>query len=132
MADPNTIMVPVGAGELIDKITILEIKAKHVRDEAAAANIAHELNELSALAAPLMAAHADMAGLKDQLQAVNAALWKIEDDIRDHERRHDFGDSFVALARSVYVRNDERARLKRAVNDLTGSAIVEEKLYAEY
>lgn len=126
------IMIPVGAGELIDKITILEIKQQNVRDAAAKANIEHELTALRRIAEPLVADLAELPDLQQSLRSVNQTLWDIEDDIRDCERRSVFDQTFVSLARSVYKQNDERARIKQAINRLANSQIVEEKLYAQY
>jgi hypothetical protein len=126
------VMVPVSVGELVDKLTILDIKLAHVRDDRQRANIAHEQSLLAALVAPIVAAEPDVQALQDQLRAINATLWDVEDRLREHERNGVFDDDFVQLARQVYHRNDERARLKKAINETTGSAIVEEKLYADY
>lgn len=132
MGKSGEIVVPVSVGELIDKLTILDIKLTHVRDAGQQANIAHERDLLAELATPILAAEAELEGLLGQLREVNATLWDVEDRLREHERDGVFDDEFVALARQVYHRNDERARLKKAINALTGSAIVEEKLYAAY
>lgn len=126
------IMVPVSIGELIDKLTILDIKLVHVRDAGQQANIVNERRLLAELAAPILDAKPDLERLVEKLREVNATLWDVEDRLREHERDDVFDDAFVALARQVYHRNDERARLKKAINQSTGSAIVEEKLYADY
>ncbi len=121
-------LIPVSWGELLDKITILEIKVARLRDPAAVANANHELSLLRDVAG-------DCVGVAEQLnalRAVNARLWHIEDDIRKHERAADFGPRFVALARSVYHENDERGRIKRAINRALNSALVEEKQYSAY
>ncbi|WP_181703868.1 DUF6165 family protein [Chthonobacter albigriseus] len=125
------IEVPVSWGELIDKITILEIKAERIGDAAKLANVRRELELLNgrlAAAAITDEVRALTAGLK----AVNLELWDIEDEIRDQERAKDFGPRFIELARAVYVTNDKRADLKRALNAALGSAIQEEKSYAAY
>ena len=130
---PPTPLVPVSWGELLDKITILELKARLIPEGPARANVTRELDALREVAAPALgadenhAAHDDLGPLLDALRATNAALWQIEDDIRVKEAQGRFDDRFVALARSVYVTNDERARIKRRINDLLGSALVEEK-----
>jgi hypothetical protein len=126
-------MTPVSWGELIDKITILEIKSERIADKGKLANINRELDELSRIrdeAAPNMpeSVKATICRLKE----VNEKLWVIEDDIRECERQKDFGAKFVELARAVYFTNDERMRVKREVNDALGSALVEEKSYAPY
>ena len=125
-------MVPVSWGELIDKITILEIKCDRLRDPKAVANAARELAALSEAAAVLAPVPDGLAGARAALSAVNAALWEIEDAIREHEAKGDFGPDFIALARAVYQRNDERGRIKRAINVMLGSGFVEEKQYAAY
>jgi hypothetical protein len=125
-------MVPVSWGELIDKITILEIKRARLRDPNAVANAVRELAALSEAAAVLDPEPIDLAGARAALTAVNTALWDIEDAIREHEAKGDFGPDFVALARSVYQQNDERGRIKRAINVMLGSGFVEEKQYAAY
>ena len=129
-ATPGTIMVPVAPGELIDKITILEIKAERIAEPGKRANVTAELALLAALRESALPADATVTALTDELRAVNAALWDIEDDIRLHEARGDFGESFVALARAVYRTNDRRAALKRRISEHLGSTIVEEKSYA--
>lgn len=118
--------VPVSWGELLDKITILELKRDRIREGTAAANVARELALLQAIAAPVTDR---VAALIDDLREVNAALWEIEDAIREEEARGCFGAEFVALARAVYTRNDERAAVKRRINAALGSALVEEKSY---
>ena len=121
--------VPVPAGEVIDKITILRLKARHISDPAKLAHIRQELALLEDIAAEALP---QIAGLTAELADINAALWQIEDDIRDHESRADFGESFIALARAVYHRNDARAAVKRAINAALGSTLVEEKSYRDY
>lgn len=124
------ILVPISPGELIDKITILEIKAARISDPAKAANVAHELALLQAACTAGVRRDAEIDRLTEELRGVNAALWDVEDDLRAAEAAGDFGPGFVALARSVYVTNDHRAALKRAINLRLGSALVEEKSYA--
>jgi len=126
------IEVPISVGELVDKVTILEIKSEKIEDAGKRANIGRELDALTGVLAPLIAATPDLAPLKAELRAINETLWRIEDDIRDCERRRDFGTSFVELARSVYQTNDRRAATKRKIDELTGSDLVEEKSYAPY
>ena len=127
-----SVLVPVSWGEIIDKITILEIKAERLADAAKLANVNKELAELVAVREREFPAHAGLAALAAELKAINEKLWVIEDDIRDCERAKDFGAKFVALARAVYVTNDQRAASTRKVNDLLGSALIEEKSYAPY
>ncbi|HTB44371.1 MAG TPA: DUF6165 family protein [Acetobacteraceae bacterium] len=129
MADPP--LVPVSWGELLDKITILEIKRARLRSPEAVVNTEREL---AALAAVLAAQDAPdgLPGLKRALTQVNESLWDIENAIRAKEAAGDFGAEFVALARSVYRQNDERGRIKRAINVLLGSRLIEEKQYTQY
>ncbi|MDQ2101917.1 DUF6165 family protein [Azospirillum isscasi] len=125
-----TLRVPVSWGELIDKITILEIKAERIRDPAKLANIRRELDELCAVRDVSGVDLGAVADTVNALRTVNQTLWDVEDAIRLCERCQDFGPSFIALARDVYFTNDERARLKRVLNDTLGSELVEEKSYA--
>lgn len=119
-------LAPVSWGELLDKITILEIKQARIEMPEARANVARELALLREVAAPAQSWPA-LAPLVDQLRRVNMALWEIEDEIRRKEAASDFDEGFIALARSVYRTNDERSSLKRRINVLLGSALVEEK-----
>jgi predicted nucleic acid-binding Zn-ribbon protein len=125
------ILVPTAAGELIDKITILEIKSERIADPAKRANVARELAALSEPAQALPWSN-ELRALKASLKQVNEAIWEIEDKVRDAERDKRFDAAFVALARSVYQTNDKRAALKREINVKLGSAIVEEKSYKPY
>ena len=131
-APAAAILVEVAAGELIDKITILEIKAERIGCATKRANVMRELAHLSAARDQAVAADPRLARLSAELKAVNLTLWEIEDDIRECERARDFGPRFVELARSVYRTNDRRAALKREVNEHLGSSLVEEKSYAAY
>jgi hypothetical protein len=126
------ILAPISAGELIDKITILRVKATRIGDPVKETNVRAELALLEETAARELVGSPDLERLTDELTQINAALWDIEDGKRDHERRQDFGPSFVALARRVYIDNDRRAAVKRAINALAGSEIVEEKSYKPY
>jgi hypothetical protein len=116
----------VSWGELLDKITILELKRDRIGDAGALANVARELDLLRTIAASVSG---HVAPLVERLRGVNAALWDVEDAIRQEEAADRFGVEFVALARAVYTRNDERAAIKRAINDALGSVLVEEKSY---
>jgi Flp pilus assembly protein TadD len=129
-AAPRLVSTPCSLGELIDKITILRIKAGRMREEEKLANVRRELALLERLAREDGAIGPSIDLLTDRLAAVNARLWDIEDAIRTCERKGDFGPGFVALARSVYGENDVRAALKRAINTLANSALIEEKSYA--
>jgi hypothetical protein len=123
--------VPVSWGELIDKITILEIKTQRLSDEAARANARKELRLLQDIAGEVLT-RKETEILTARLRALNLALWEIEDGIREHERADDFGPAFVELARSVYRRNDERGQVKREINLALGSELIEEKSYKPY
>ena len=131
-----TIQVPVSWGELIDKIAILEIKSERISDAAKLVNVRGELAALAGVRDANLPSDqkvlADLATLTADIKKVNEALWEIEDDIRDCERDKDFGPRFVDLARSVYKTNDRRAALKRDINTLLGSELVEEKSYQSY
>jgi len=129
MVDP---VVPVSWGELLDKVAILEIKRVRLRAPEAVANAELELAALAPALAALEPAPAGLAVLRTALVAVNQQLWTIEDRIREKDAQGDFGPGFVALARSVYRENDERGRIKRAINALLGSRLVEEKQYSAY
>jgi hypothetical protein len=131
-APAPTISVEVGPGELLDKITILEIKSERLTDEGKLANVRVELATLASARDQALPASPDLTRLAAELKAVNEKLWQIEDEIRDCERRQDFGPKFTELARSVYHQNDRRAALKRQINDLLGARIVEEKSYTDY
>ncbi|MBL6930543.1 MAG: hypothetical protein ISR46_03505 [Rhodospirillales bacterium] len=127
-----TVSVNVAPGELVDKITILEIKLERIEDEAKLANVRLEYDTLSAARDEAIPKLEELEQLSAELKKINEALWEIEDDIRDCERAKDFGEDFVRLARAVYVTNDKRMAVKRQINDLLGSALVEEKSYAAY
>ena len=128
----SLIQTPLSYGELIDKITILEIKSRRIADPAKLANVRNELELLSATWANNSASQTDISTERENLLAVNEALWDIEDKIRLKERAQEFDQAFIALARSVYVRNDERAAFKREINLKLGSELVEEKSYQDY
>lgn len=128
----SLISVPVSYGELIDKITILEIKVERIADAAKLANVRTELDLLNATWSADGASRTDIAAERAQLKAVNELLWDIEDRIRLKEKAQAFDGEFVELARAVYFRNDERAAVKRAINLKLGSKLVEEKSYQDY
>lgn len=127
-----SVTIPVSWGELLDKITILRIKNERLADPGKRRNVLRELTVLEAAWRGRQPAADELVELAEQLRSVNEALWDIEDEIRDCERRRDFGDRFVELARQVYLTNDRRAALKYRVNDLLGSDIIEEKAYQAY
>jgi predicted nucleic acid-binding Zn-ribbon protein len=128
----SAITVEVAAGELLDKITILEIKEAKFTDATKLANVRAELETLRAARDANLPSTPEIERAVDGLREVNRQLWEIEDEIREHERQKDFGERFVELARAVYKTNDRRAELKREINDLTGSRLKEEKSYAAY
>lgn len=128
----SEVLVPVSFGELLDKIAILQIKSERMHDAAKLANVRHELSALEAVWMAHPAAGEDILALRAQLKAVNERLWVIEDDIRAKEKAQSFDDGFVQLARSVYIENDTRARIKKDINLALGSTYVEEKSYQDY
>ncbi len=126
------IEVPVSVGELLDKISILQIKQARIEDTTKRENVSRELYALQAVRDRAVPRAEGLDALCERLRTVNEALWDIEDDIREKERRQEFDAEFIRLARSVYRTNDQRAALKRELNALTGSTLVEEKSYADY
>ena len=126
------IFVEIAPGELIDKITILEIKLERIREEVKLVNVRIELKALVKARNSSINSDVKLDSLSAELKSVNETLWEIEDNIRDSERKKDFGSKFVELARSVYVTNDKRAILKRQINELLGSSLIEEKSYSNY
>jgi hypothetical protein len=130
MTSAAPLLIPVSWGELIDKITILEIKCRRLRSAAARANAERELTALRQVLAEQGPLPSELHQLRVALEAVNQRLWDIEDAVRAKDAAGDFGPEFVALARSVYRENDERSRLKRAINRLLNSDLVEEKDYS--
>ncbi len=126
------VSAPISVGELIDRLTILEIKLAEISDREKLGNVKREYETLLAIAPDGLLASAELVTLRDKLKAVNAELWLIEDEIRLKERARDFGEAFIALARAVYVTNDRRAALKREINRVSGSALIEEKSYAAF
>lgn len=128
----KTLSVPVSPGELLDKISILEIKVERIADPDKRHNVERELDLLTGLWHATSLETADVTAKRTELKRINESLWDIEDAIRDCERDGDFGDRFVELARAVYRTNDRRAEVKREINHLLGSNIIEEKSYAAY
>lgn len=128
----NDILVPVSPGELLDKITILRIKAARILDAAKLANVNTELTLLESTWRDSGCAARGLTQEERALQRVNEQLWDIEDRIRDKEARQAFDREFIELARAVYVSNDERAAIKKRINSQLGSRIVEEKSYKQY
>ncbi|MCA9258552.1 MAG: hypothetical protein KDA61_05105 [Planctomycetales bacterium] len=132
MSEMRRIEVEISPGEMFDKITILEIKSERMSDAGKRANVELERRTLAAVAEPILQECAELASHIGQLKQVNESLWDIEDEIRRCELAGDFGDRFIELARSVYQTNDDRAAIKRRINVLLGSQLVEEKEYVEY
>ena len=128
----NDIHVPISPGELLDKITILQIKSERIGDPAKVANVRTELAMLEKVWSEAVEADDEITALTQELKKINEALWEIEDDIRDEERNKRFGERFIELARAVYVTNDDRANAKKKVNLHLNSSIVEEKSYQDY
>lgn len=128
----ENILVPVSPGELLDKITILEIKSERMTDPSKLENVRRELALLTETWRQSVTGDDTVVRIHAELKRVNEALWVIEDDIRDKERAREFDERFIELARAVYVTNDQRAEAKKALNLHLGSQIVEEKSYQEY
>ena len=126
------LQVPVSVGEVLDKITILQIKLAHISDANKRVNIQNELDALLPLVAGDGFTTDEMQGLMAELKSVNEVLWDIEDDIREKEAARSFDAEFIKLARAVYVTNDKRAEIKKQINLATGSALIEEKSYESY
>ena len=128
----SEIQVPISPGELLDKITILQIKSERIADPDKVANVRLELDMLSQVWSAAVTMDDTIAALTSELKSINETLWEIEDDIRDEERNKRFGERFIELARAVYVTNDQRAEAKKKVNLHLNSSIVEEKSYQDY
>ncbi len=128
----SEILAPVSAGDLIDRITILRLKSERILAPAKLANVRRELTTLEGVAAKNLPDADGLDALTVELHAVNTRLWEIEEAIRDCEAAGDFGAQFIELARAVYITNDRRSEIKRRINVLVGSAIVEEKSYVDY
>lgn len=125
----NTILIPVSIGELADKLSILEIKAERIDDDAKRAHVQAELDGLRTRWDGLAAAQPELAALKDDLRAINERMWDVQDALRAKEAAQDFGDDFVVLARAVAQHNGKRIEVKNTINRLAGSRFIEEKQY---
>ena len=123
--------VEISNGELLDKFSILEIKMGNITDPSKLTNVENEYRELTSDCTDLLR-NSSISTLYSELKSINQRLWTVEDDIREFERRKDFGQEFVSLAREVYFTNDERARVKKEINLASGSSLVEEKSYQAY
>ncbi|MDP9195877.1 MAG: DUF6165 family protein [Pseudomonadota bacterium] len=126
------IAIEIAPGELLDKLTILDIKRERITDAAKLRNVNHEHALLQKAMDSTVRSSPALTALYQELRRINERLWDIEDDIRDCEAAQDFGPRFVELARAVYHTNDKRAVVKRQINDLLGSDIIEEKSYKDY
>jgi len=126
------IRIPMSPGELLDKITILEIKSERMNDEEKLANVRTELDLLNRTWVEAVSDDDTVSRIHAELKSTNEELWEIEDDIRDKERAREFDERFIELARAVYYTNDKRANAKKELNTYLGSTIVEEKSYQDY
>ena len=124
--------IPISWGELFDKITILQIKNENLTSQDALKNVEWELKQLQTTLIKNFSQDVEVKQLETELRKINKKLWDIEDRIRDKERTSSFDDEFIQLARSVYITNDERSRIKKRINETLGSDLVEEKSYSEY
>lgn len=130
MQTTPTPLIPISIGELIDKITILNIKSSKIKEEIALKNIYKELEKLNIVLKNLnLDSKSLLTNLTNKLQEINTNLWEIEDALREYETQQNFGSQFIELARSVYKLNDERARIKKTINQSLGSELIEEKSY---
>ena len=128
----NNPSIPISWGELIDKITILEIKTARLNSKPALENVRRELSKLVGIADAAESAEPKLRPLRAELKRLNETLWQIEDDIRAKEAARSFDSDFIALARAVYHNNDKRGQLKQQINALLKSDIVEQKQYSQY
>ncbi|KAA3641016.1 MAG: hypothetical protein DWP95_07560 [Proteobacteria bacterium] len=128
----SLISTPISVGELLDKVTILEIKQEKMHDAEKVKNVQHELSLLQTICEQENLLSEDVLQQKQALKEVNLRLWAIEDDIRIKEKNSEFDDAFIQLARSVYFENDDRAAIKKEINLMTGSTLIEEKSYQDY
>jgi len=127
-----SIRVELSVGELLDKISILQIKAERIVDPSKLENINKELDVLMSLWKDSAYSNNNLESETNELKAINEELWAIEDKIRDKERNRVFDKGFIELARAVYITNDKRADIKRIINSKTGSELIEEKSYSDY
>lgn len=132
MNSANKIFAEISVGELLDKISILEIKQKNIKDEQKIKIISKELESLNYSLKKDVHISDEIKSLYEDLKKINIKLWNIEDGKRDCERNGDFGEKFIQLARSVYIENDQRAKIKNKINKISGSNISEVKSYNEY
>lgn len=128
----SLVSTPISVGELLDKVTILEIKQEKIKDPEKVKNVQHELSLLQSICEQEALLNDEVEKQKQALRKVNLRLWTIEDDIRIKEKKREFDDDFIQLARSVYFENDDRAAIKKQINLMTGSDLIEEKFYQDY
>ena len=128
----NKPKIPISWGELLDKITILEIKSENLVSKSALQNVENEQQQLNTILLKYALDKKNIGMLFAELKKINKKLWDIEDSIREKERKKSFDEAFIQLARSVYIINDQRSRVKRNINDALGSDLIEEKSYSEY
>lgn len=128
----NQILIPISPGELLDKITILEIKSERIESAEKKANVNKELTMLNTVWENAVSEDDEIKSMRSEMKSINETLWVIEDDVRDEERDKRFESRFIELARSVYVTNDQRADVKKRINLYLKSDIVEEKSYQDY
>lgn len=128
----HTLLIPTSVGDLLDKLTILEIKEQRITDAVKLQNVHKEQSALLAIVEQSLKLDSIVRETMEALRQVNLRLWEVEDALRECEARQQFDERFVSLARSVYINNDERATLKKKINELTGSQLIEEKSYARY
>ena len=128
----RNLKVPISLGELIDKITILRIKFNKINSNEAQKNISLELEKLEQILNKTMLIDSNLKNFEIKLSNINQSLWDIEDQLREKEKEKNFDKKFISLARMVYFKNDERAKIKRMINKSFGSELVEEKSYTQY
>ena len=128
----SNLKIPISLGELIDKITILRIKSNKINSNEAQKNIRLELEKLEHILNTKMSINTNLKNFEIKLSKINQTLWDIEDQLREKEREKKFDKKFISLARMVYYKNDERAKIKRMINKSFGSEIIEEKSYTQY
>ena len=127
-----SVSTEISFGEFLDKLTILDIKCERIQDAEKLKNVKHERDVLRKIWKENEKSSVDISSEYNELKKINEKLWEIEDDIRDKERNKEFDLKFIELARAVYVTNDERARIKKEINLILGSDLVEEKSYSDY
>ena len=128
----SNVKIPISLGELIDKITILKIKSNKINSNEAQKNIRLELEKLEHILNTKMSINTNLKNFEIKLSKINQTLWDIEDQLREKEREKKFDKKFISLARMVYYKNDERAKIKRMINKSFGSELIEEKSYTQY